>query len=98
MGGRTMNDAQVVGAFESVNGTFPLTFIRPGQFGLVDPGVPVAREGILHDYRTGGSVAIVVLFIRDGSRLADAGSVVYDKAAPGRAARIRLDIAQAAAR
>lgn len=92
-----MSDARAVGAFETVNGKIPLAFIRPGQFGALDPSTPIAREGILHDYRAGNEVAVIVLFIRDGSRLADAGSVVYDKAAPSRAARIRLDILQAQA-
>lgn len=92
-----MNETTVVGAYETVNGTLPLTYIRPGQFAAVDRSAPIAKEGILHDYRTQSSVAISVMFIRDGSRQGTAGDVMFDRASPNRAARIRLEIAQRAA-
>ena len=92
-----MSDVKVVGAYESVNGSIPLAFIRPGQFVPVDRSAPIAREGILHDYRTQTSVAISVMFVRDGFRQGNAGDVMYDRAAPNRAERIRSEIAQRAA-
>ena len=92
-----MSDVKVVGAYETINGTIPLAYIRPGQFAPVDRSAPIAKEGILHDYRTQSSVAISVMFVRDGARQGTAGDVMYDRAAPNRAERIRLEIAQRAA-
>ena len=89
-----MNESNVVGAYETIHGTLPLSYIRPGQFAAVDRSAPIAKEGILHDYRFGTSVAITVMFIRDGFRQGAAGDVMFDRASPNRAERIRLEIAQ----
>lgn len=88
-----MNET-IVGAYKTVNGTLPLTYIRPGHFAAADRSAPIAKEGILHDYRTQSSVAISVMFIRDGSRQGAAGDVMFDRASPNRAERIRLEIEQ----
>lgn len=92
-----MSGVKVVGAYESVNGSVPLAFIRPGQFIAVDRSASIASEGILHDYRTQTSVAISVMFVRDGRRQGNSGDMMYDQAAPNRAERIRQEISQRAA-